>query len=69
MNGQRIARWEGAMFVLYYAAYVAYLILASQAHDALPAFSFAMLSFVIPLTLVTLIVVTVRDPARSAASR
>ena len=69
MNGQRIARWEGAMFVLYYAAYAAYLILAAQAHDALPAFSLAMLSFVIPLTLVTLVVVTVREPTRSAAAR
>ena len=59
-TGREIARWEGAVFLGYYAAYVAYLILAAQQHDALPAFSNVMLVFVIPLTLVTLIAVLVR---------
>jgi cation:H+ antiporter len=62
MTGREIARWEGAVFVLYYAAYVAYLILAAQRHDALGAFSAAMMSFVIPLTVVTLVVVLIRRP-------
>ena len=48
------------VFLGYYAAYVAYLILAAQQHDALPAFSNVMLVFVIPLTLATLIAVLVR---------
>ncbi|MFN8962924.1 MAG: calcium/sodium antiporter [Betaproteobacteria bacterium] len=59
-TGREIARWEGAVFLGYYAAYVAYLILAAQQHDALPAFSNVMLVFVIPLTLATLIAVLVR---------
>lgn len=59
-TGREIARWEGALFLGYYAAYVAYLILAAQQHDALPAFSNVMLVFVIPLTLATLIAVLVR---------
>jgi cation:H+ antiporter len=62
MTGREIARWEGGVFVGYYVAYVAYLILAAQQHDALPAFSAAMLSFVIPITVVTLIVVMLRRP-------
>jgi cation:H+ antiporter len=60
MTGREIARWEGGVFVGYYVAYVAYLILAAQQHDALPAYSAAMLSFVIPLTVITLIVVLLR---------
>ncbi|MCS7056660.1 MAG: calcium/sodium antiporter [Thermoflexales bacterium] len=60
-TGYRISRWEGAMFVGYYIAYVAYLILAATQHDALPAFSSAMLLFVIPLTLVTLAVTVFRE--------
>jgi cation:H+ antiporter len=59
-TGREIARWEGAVFVAYYAAYVAYLILAAQQHDALPAYSAAMLSFVLPITVVTLVVMLLR---------
>ena len=65
-TGREIARWEGAVFVAYYAAYVAYLILAAQQHDALPAFSAAMFSFVLPLTLITLVVVLLRKQPASA---
>ncbi|MBT9476674.1 calcium/sodium antiporter [Polaromonas sp.] len=60
MTGREIARWEGGVFVLYYAAYVTYLILATQQHDALGMFSSAMLSFVIPITVITLVVVLLR---------
>jgi cation:H+ antiporter len=62
ITGREIARWEGSVFVGYYLAYVGYLILAAQQHDALPAFSAAMLSFVIPITVVTLIDVMLRKP-------
>jgi cation:H+ antiporter len=60
MTGREIARWEGAIFLGYYLAYVAYLILAAQQHAALGAFSTAMLSFVVPITVVTLVAVMVR---------
>jgi cation:H+ antiporter len=56
MTGRMIARWEGAVFLGYYVAYVTYLVLAAQQHDALTAFSTTMLSFVLPLTVVTLVV-------------
>jgi cation:H+ antiporter len=64
--GRSIARWEGAMFLFYYAAYAAYLILAAQSHDALDEYSQIMLGFVVPITIVTL-VVSVARPARPAA--
>jgi cation:H+ antiporter len=56
MTGREIARWEGGVFVGYYVAYVAYLILASQQHAALKAYSGVMMSFVVPITIVTLVV-------------
>lgn len=56
LSGREIARWEGALFLGYYAAYVLYLVLAAQGHDSLPAYSSVMLSYVVPLTVVTLVV-------------
>ncbi|MDO9165815.1 MAG: calcium/sodium antiporter [Rhodoferax sp.] len=66
VTGREIARWEGAVFLGYYVAYTAYLVLAAQQHDALPAFSATMLGFVVPLTVVTL-VVTLLKPKRKLA--
>jgi len=60
MTGREIARWEGGVFVLYYAAYVTYLILATQQHETLGVFSAAMMSFVVPITVITLVVVLLR---------
>lgn len=59
-TGHRIARWEGGLFLGYYVAYVAYLLLDAAGHDALPAFSMAMMAFVVPLTVITLLVVAAR---------
>ena len=63
MTGREIARWEGGVFLGYYIAYVAYLLLAAQQHDVLPVFSSVMMSFVVPLTVVTLVVVVIRRPS------
>lgn len=54
ITGMRIARWEGGLFLAYYAAYLTYLLLDATEHDALPAFSTALLVFALPLTSVTL---------------
>ena len=61
-TGREITRWVGGIFVGYYVAYVAYLILASKEHDAIPVFSTVMMSFVVPITVVTLVVVLIRKP-------
>jgi len=65
-TGHVISRGEGAVFVGYYVAYTAYLIFAAARHDALPAFSAAMVTFVLPLTIITLVVLAVRAGRRSA---
>jgi len=46
-----------------------YLVLAALGHSTLPRFSAAMLSFAIPLTLVTLGVVTVRGLRQGRQAR
>lgn len=56
LSGREIARWEGAVFLVYYMAYVTYMIMSANAHDALPHLSNVMLSFVLPLTIITLVV-------------
>ncbi|MFN3751033.1 MAG: calcium/sodium antiporter [Thiobacillus sp.] len=56
LTGREIARWEGVLFLAYYALYLLYLVLAAQQHASLQAFSSAMLSYVLPLTAVTLLV-------------
>jgi cation:H+ antiporter len=62
-TGHLIARWEGLLFLFYYAAYTLYLILAASQHDVLPLFSSAMTWFVLPFTLLTLAVVAARSSA------
>ena len=62
LSGREIARWEGLLFFLYYGAYAAYLVLKAQEHDALPAFSWVMIGFVVPITVVTLVVLSIGQP-------
>ena len=55
-TGHVIARWEGALFLFYFFAYTAYLLLASRQHDLLDTYGAAMATVVLPLTAVTLAV-------------
>ncbi len=65
-TGRRIDRWEGMLFLGYYVAYTVFLILDATRSHLLPWYRAAMLGFVIPLTVVTLLVLTLRH-RRSAA--
>ena len=60
LSGREIARWEGALFLGYYAAYTVYLVMAAQRHDGAQAFGDAMLGFVLPMTIITLGVTMLR---------
>lgn len=51
--GRRLDRWEGVLFLGYYAAYLTWLTLDAVDHDALDEFGFAMVAFVMPLTAAT----------------
>ena len=60
-TGHLIARWEGGLFLAYYVAYTAYLLMAAAEHDRLPMFNHVMLLFVLPLTAVTLAIGVLRQ--------
>lgn len=60
-TGHLIARWEGGLFLAYYAAYTAYLVLDATEHDRLPHFRDAMVYYALPLTAVTLAILAVRE--------
>lgn len=66
ITGREIARWEGGVFLGYYAAYTAWLVLAAQQHASMQAFSGVMLGYVMPLTVVTLVVSIVRHNGKVA---
>ena len=59
-TGHCIDRWEGVLFLCYYLAYTGYLVLDSAEHEALPIYSGIMAAFVLPLTALTLGVITYR---------
>lgn len=60
-TGGVISRREGSVLFFYYVAYTLYLVLASTHHDALDEFSSVMLYFVVPITLLTLLIVLTRE--------
>jgi cation:H+ antiporter len=60
-TGRVIARWEGALFFAYYLAYTTYLILMSREHDALQGFGLVVAGFALPLTFITLFVLSARQ--------
>jgi len=64
-----ISRWEGGLFLGYYCAYVVYLILRAARHDALEPFSQIMALFVIPITVLTLVLLTVSGFRERRAKR
>jgi cation:H+ antiporter len=66
--GHRISRWEGGLFFGYYIAYTTYLILTATRHHMTSQFRVVMLWFVIPLTVVTILIFIYRT-ARADKSK
>jgi cation:H+ antiporter len=59
-SGRRLDRWEGVVFVLYYAGYIGYLVLQAAGVLSTPYAREALLLFVIPLSLFTMFVIGYR---------
>ncbi len=53
-TGHRIARWEGALFFLYFVLYMGYQFLRTTRSEFLNEFQIGFLGFILPLTLLTL---------------
>jgi len=60
-TGYSISRWEGALFLAYYCAYIIFLVLYATDHAAYNYVKNGMLFFVIPLTFITLFVIAYRQ--------
>ncbi len=59
--GYLISRWNGIAFLGFYIAYIVYLILTATNHEALGTLRSAMVYFILPITALTLIVITARS--------
>ena len=53
--GNKISRWNGWLFLGYYGAYAGFLFMRAAQHAALPRFSQVMLAFVLPLTVLAIL--------------
>jgi cation:H+ antiporter len=60
-NGYSLLRWEGIVFLGYYAAYLGWLVLDSAEHAATDEYAVGLLGFVVPLTMLTFAVIAVRQ--------
>jgi cation:H+ antiporter len=69
LTGCAIARWEGLLFLGYYVAYTAFLVLQAAEHDAVETFGAVMLVFVLPLTALWLTVSLGWHLRRTASGR
>lgn len=65
-TGHVIARWEGVVFLGYYAAYLLFLFLDSTQHEYLPLFNEVMTIFVVPITILTVLIFVFRSWKKSA---
>ena len=60
-TGYAIARWEGLVFLGYYVAYTAFLVMSATRYQGIDEMRLVMLLFVIPLTVLTLVVAVARQ--------
>ena len=68
-TSQRIDRWEALLFLFYYLAYTGYLILDATKQETLPTYVDIMLWFVLPLTVITLVTLCIREKRAARKSR
>ncbi len=60
-TGHKIVRWEGILFLCLYFSYLFYLFLSSNDHGFVSVFTSIMLYFVLPVTLITLLVIALME--------
>lgn len=68
-TGYAIARWEGALFLGLYAAYLGFVVLDATQHDAQEGFTLTMLVFVLPLVVATLLATVAYEIRRRRSRR
>lgn len=68
-TGERITRWEGILFIGYYVFYTVYLILTAKEHYAVPFLNEIMLSFIVPLTVLTMLLTLLHSVRKKEKAR
>ena len=68
-TGYALDRWEGAVFLAFYGAYLAWLVLDATDHPLRTGYGAAMIGFVVPLTLITFAVLFGREWRRRSVRR
>lgn len=66
-TGNTIDRWEGWAFLGFYVAYTAYLVLNALQHDALPLFNNVLINFILPLTVITVVISLILERRKAPA--
>jgi cation:H+ antiporter len=59
-TGKQISRWEGGLFLFYFVVYTVFLILDAKGSQHLRTLTWVMSIFVIPITIITLVMTTYR---------
>ena len=67
-SGQRIDRWEAFLFLFYYVFYTGFLILNATKQE-IPTYMNIMLWFVLPLTIIVLIIPSIQEKLAAKRSR
>jgi cation:H+ antiporter len=60
-DGYALLRWEGALFLAFYAAYLIWLILDSADHALKTDYAVGVVGFMLPLSAITLTVIAIRN--------
>ncbi|MDR0703316.1 MAG: calcium/sodium antiporter [Azoarcus sp.] len=68
LTGREISRWEGGLFLAYYAAYTVWLILTARQSAQTPVFANIILGYALPATIIFLVVDTVRHGEKEKPS-
>ena len=58
-NGMTVFRWEGVLLLTYFLIYMAYILFRASRHDALDGFTAVVAWVILPVTVATLLAVTV----------
>jgi cation:H+ antiporter len=59
-NGYALLRWEGGLFLAFYAAYLGWLVVDAADHPIKNGYAVAIVGFMVPLSVITLIVIGIR---------
>lgn len=60
-NGMTVFRWEGGLLLTYFVIYMAYVLFRAAQHDALHGFTAVITWVILPVTIATLLAVTIMN--------